>query len=633
MRIAVIDIETDAIDATVIWCIITREADSTEHKVWLHPFTDFLEYAKTVDFWVAHNGLTFDIPVINRLLNTNLDLKKVIDTFVISRLVSYSSFQTHGLDELGASLGIRKKPFNDFSQLTPVMIEYCKQDVDVTLKVYNFYKKYIWDESWAKAIRLEHDTVLVCEDMRANGFCFDKETAGELLSSVTSRMAELESLFQEQWPPELVEVSRIQYRMTKKGELFATVTNAIERYPKTEVQGEELVCYDYQTFNPGSTIQRVRKLWEAGWQPTEKTKTHFKFSSQGEVGKRWGTTMMTPQLYQEKKEHFEYYGWTVSEENLLTLPESAPEAAKRLAEWLTLEGRRSSLVEWIGQCKPDGRIHGKFWHIGAWTHRMAHSAPNSANISAAFHGEPRNAVEEVKKEYDGKLRALWRASPGAYLVGTDAAGIQLRVLCHYMKSEEYREAILTGRKEDETDIHNLNKRALGPICRDRDTSKTFVYAWLLGAGTAKVARILNCTNKQAKEAINNFLTELPGLSKVKKGMIPRDARRGYFVGLDGRKVQCNNEHLMLAGYLQNGEAVATKMWIRDWRIEVDKLGLNYKHVNYVHDEVQVEVQSEEDAKILQQVQKESMLRVSDELGLFCPLDVESRVGVDWYETH
>ncbi len=110
-------------------------------------------------------------------------------------------------------------------------------------------------------------------------------------------------------------------------------------------------------------------------------------------------------------EHYKKYGWKVNEENLKTLPASAPKAAKDLAKWLTLEGRRSSLVEWINQIKT-GRIHGKFWHIGAWTGRMSHSAPNQANIPACWPEgvEPRTAVEEIKKTYDSDMRACWKAT-------------------------------------------------------------------------------------------------------------------------------------------------------------------------------------------------------------------------------
>ena len=136
-------------------------------------------------------------------------------------------------------------------------------------------------------------------------------------------------------------------------------------------------------------------------------------------------------------DHFKYYGWKVNEANLNTLPDTAPEAAKDLAKWLTLEGRRSSLEEWLGCVQDDGRIHGKFWNIGAWTERMSHSSPNQANIPSVFSETPKTAVEEVKAKYDGKLRECFEVPSGAFLVGTDAEGIQLRVLCHYMRSERY----------------------------------------------------------------------------------------------------------------------------------------------------------------------------------------------------
>ncbi len=69
-------------------------------------------------------------------------------------------------------------------------------------------------------------------------------------------------------------------------------------------------------------------------------------------------------------------------------------------------------------------------------------------------------------------------------------------------------------------------------------------AWLLGASASKVADILSCSVGQAKEAVDTFLSSLPELKKVKEHKIPMDASRGYFIGLDGRKVQCDSEHLI-----------------------------------------------------------------------------------------
>ena len=333
--------------------------------------------------------------------------------------------------------------------------------------------------------------------------------------------------------------------------------------------------------------------------------------------------------------HYERYGWKVNETNLLTLPSTAPEAAKDLAKWLTLEGRRSSLEEWLGCVNPlDSRIHGKFWHIGAWTHRMSHSSPNQANIPSAFLRHPTTAVEEIKYKYDLKLRELFKVPDNSWLVGCDAEGIQLRILAHYMKSDSYVKAIVEGKKEDETDIHNVNKRALGSVCTARDVAKTFIYAWLLGAGTGKIAEILGCTIPQAKQAENNFLTALPELRRIKNVLIPRDAGRGYFVGLDGRIVPCNSEHFMLSGYLQNGESVvmkrATVQWIKDLKGDM----VDYKLVDFVHDEWQTEVNgTKEEAEHVGKVQADAIRKVGEDLGIYCPLAGSYDIGRNWMETH
>ena len=89
---------------------------------------------------------------------------------------------------------------------------------------------------------------------------------------------------------------------------------------------------------------------------------------------------MSQEFYDKKKADLAYSGWAVNEDNLSTLPDNAPAGARKLAQWLTLEGRRSSLVEWMGQVQGDGRIHGTTLHIGAWTQRCAHKNPNTANI-------------------------------------------------------------------------------------------------------------------------------------------------------------------------------------------------------------------------------------------------------------
>lgn len=331
---------------------------------------------------------------------------------------------------------------------------------------------------------------------------------------------------------------------------------------------------------------------------------------------------------------FARYGWTMSEANLNTLPDTAPVGAKRLAEWLTIEGRRSSLEEWLGHVGADSRIHGRFTHIGAWTGRMAHSAPNQANIPSAFHGTPKTAVEEVKARYDGDFRALWCTPEGSWLVGTDAEGIQLRVLAHLMQSEEYVHAIVSGKKEDETDIHNLNRKALGMSHITRDMAKTFIYAFLLGAGNAKIAQILKVNTREAGQAVDNFMESIQGLSELKKKIIPYVAKRGWFRGLDGRKVKVPSEHKALAGMLQNGESVIMKHSALQWTRQAKQQGFDFKLVTWPHDEWQTEVAGDySTAERLGDLQRQSIVDTGLKFSMLCPLAGSTDIGRNWKDTH
>lgn len=628
MRLEVMDIETDDLDAKHIWLICCKNVTTkkivlfknlTEDK---HESEKFKKYCEGVDKFIFHNGISFDVPVINSLLGFTIEPSKIIDTLVISRLYHYSILKGHSLDAWGRRLGLYKGKFTDFkSGLSDEMIEYGINDVEVTHRLFDNFKHIVFDDKWAKSLRLEHDIQIICQGMKENGFKFNEDQAEEYLGSVLVRMEELENQFQIDFPPKLTEMKRIKYKVRADGSLFKSVTDALLRYENTRIDGGDLVCLDYMDFNPGSTKQRIERLWEAGWKPVDKTKGHLLFEREEDKDP-------------ERGKKFEYYGWMCNETNLNTLPVNAPSGGLALAEWLTLEGRRSSLAEWLGCVKEDGRIHGSFNHIGAWTGRLSHAAPNQANIPSAFHGTPTTAVEKVKHTYDGAFRELWCVGEGNYLVGTDADGIQLRILADLMGSQEYVDAILSGKKEDETDIHNVNRKALGLSHITRDMAKTFIYAFLLGAGTAKVSQILKTDKRQATRAVNNFMESISGLSRLKKKIVPQIAENGYFRGYDGRKVKVPSEHKTLAGMLQNGESTIMKHATRKWINWGRKEGIVFKLVTWPHDEWQTEViGSKDSAERLGTIQRKSIESVGVELGLTCPLAGSTSIGKSWLDTH
>ena len=496
------------------------------------------------------------------------------------------------------------------------MIDYCRQDVRVLGKLFEHFSPYLGSEHWQQAIRVELDTFIACEEMSANGFCFDKPQALTLSKNIKVQLEALDNELTTAFPPKAVQIREITPKETK----FGTLHKSDFRWTSDPdlsmfLPGCPFSLLEWVPFNPGSPKQIVERLNDAGWKPTEKTKGHI----DTEKALRFTRGDEKAQL-SKRLEEYKKTGWKVSEENLKSLPGTAPKAALSLAERLILASRLSDLEEWLALYRTDtGRIHGNFLSIGTWTHRMAHQKPNMANIPTS---EP----------YGKEMRKLWRADEGKVVVGVDAEGIQLRVLAHILDDPIFTEAIVNGDKSKGTDIHTLNQRALGSVCTSRDIAKTFIYSWLLGAGERKTANILNCSIGRAREARANFLEAYPGLKSLREDTIPRDVNRGYFIGLDKRRVLCDSEHKMLSGYLQNGEAVIMKLSRQLWAKTLREQNIEFKLVDFVHDEWVTEVDPEV-AEYVKEVQINSFETIGQQLGLRCKLAGSGKIGNNWYEVH
>lgn len=615
--IVTIDIETERLDdPQTIWLIVCKEIDTGVTHVFRQPQLrpkEFLEYSNTVSCWVGHNILGFDLPVLRRLLQYSYRPTHVVDTLVVSRLLNFNLDGGHSLDAWGQRLGSHKIKFIDFGRYSKEMEEYCIQDVELTTKLYNHFLPYITSPQWKNSLRLEHDMAHICHEMSTNGFYFDVDKTKELYKELTLKVDTLNNTLQEAFPPRSRLIREITPRLTKHGTLHKQDFRWVEDGILTPYQaGAPFSLIEFEKFNPKSPKQVVERLSEAGWKPTEKTKGHIQAERDRD---------------NEKLEHFRVYGWKVSETNLRTLPKDAPPAASSLAEFLILSNRLSVVTEWLNAYNErTHRIHGSFLPIGSWTGRMSHSNPNVANIPSG------------DSAYAGTMRSLWQVPRGSKLVGVDADGIQLRILAHYMDDPVFTEALINGKKEDGTDAHSMNASILE--C-SRDDAKTYIYAWILGAAAAKQAEILGCSIKQARYKSDQFMEMYPGLKALKQEQIPYDARRGYFQGFDGRYVMCNSEHLMLAGYLQNGESLIMKKANVIWRETLLKEKIRFKQVNFVHDEWQTEVEGDDSVALFVANTQANAIKEAGELfKLRCPMagsimnaHKQIAIGTHWGETH
>jgi DNA polymerase-1 len=565
----------------------------------------FLNFAIDVKHWVGHNFLGYDYPVLNSLLGLSIDTVWTCssDTLILSKLFDYPR-QGHSIEQYGKEFGLEKYEHLDWGVYSQQMEDRCVRDVEICEHIYHSMVSRPDYKAGRSAIGLEQRFQLVINDLHNNGFAFDHPAAKHLLEMVVQELGELDAKITAAFPPKTKLLKEIHPKITKYGTLNRSDFRWVRGGDLADFTGDPFSRFTWVDFNPNSHKQVIEVLNRAGWKPTDKTQTHIEAERNRD---------------KDKLELLKLTGWKINETNLQTLPKTAPAPARTLARRILLESRRRTLTEWLGLVQPDSRIHGKYYGIGSWTHRMAHQQPNTANIPT------------VDKLYGKQMRSLWRAADDKVLVGVDAEGIQLRIFAHYINDKEFTDALVRGSKTNKTDPHSLNQRILGSVCKSRQDAKRFIYAYLLGAGLGKLAEVLGASTQASQEALDRLLERYTGLSVLKKTVIPRDAKRGYFIGLDGRHVLIPGEttgdrrHLVMSGYLQNGEAVIMKKACIMW---ADK----YKLVNFVHDEWIIECE-ETDARRIGRELSESIRQAGEQLNLRCPLAGEYKIGRTWSDTH
>lgn len=285
--------------------------------------------------------------------------------------------------------------------------------------------------------------------------------------------------------------------------------------------------------------------------------------------------------------------------------------ARSISEYLMLQKRYAQVHSWLEHVQDDGRVHGRVISNGAVTGRMTHQSPNMAQVPASH------------SPYGHECRSCWTVPEGKKLVGFDASGLELRMLAHYMDDKEFTNVLLTE------DIHTRNQLAAG--LETRPQAKTFIYAFLYGAGDAKIGTIVGGSAKDGADLKRRFLSNTPSLESL-RDRVARASGRGYLTGLDGRRLRVRSEHAALNTLLQAAGAIVMKQalvildnYARQWK-------LDYKFIGNIHDEVQSEVAADQ-AEKYGWLAVECLKAAGMEFNLRCPLDGEYKVGTTWAETH
>ena len=134
----IFDIET-TMTADKIWCIVCKHNDTYYQfrEDNLHRFEEFIKQTEEV---IGHNILGFDIPVVNKIFGYDLFANcKNTDTLVLSRLLNPMIEGGHSLRNWGTKLGHNKIHFEQFDFFTEEMLTYCRNDVELTERLYKFF--------------------------------------------------------------------------------------------------------------------------------------------------------------------------------------------------------------------------------------------------------------------------------------------------------------------------------------------------------------------------------------------------------------------------------------------------------------------------------------------------------------
>ena len=570
MRI-VLDIETD-LSHKKIHVVVTKDIDTGDVRLWKNP-NGLNDYLSKATLLIAHNGIGFDFFHLNRLWNTKIGLKKVYDTLVASRLLEPTRENGHSLESYGKQLGIPKIDYPAvWSWMMDRREEYPGECYDKPIEgLLDYYCTRDVD-----VLARAYDWIN--SQLESKGFSAESIELEHQVAAIIAQQErngfKLDTIHATCLLTDLkTKMAGIYEQMQER---WPPVT--LERY--SEKTGKRLKD-EIITFNPGSRKQIGEKLQELGWKPKKFTET----------------------------------GQPIVDEVVLMNTDIAE--AKMIAEYLLLQKRIAQVESWLEAMGSDGRVHGKVITNGAVTGRMTHSKPNMAQIPNAG------------SLYGPECRQCWTVEDGNVLVGCDASGLELRMLAHYMKDENYVRTVTEGSSKDGTDVHTVNQRAAG--LATRDLAKTFIYAFLYGAGDAKIGSIVGGSARDGALLKDKFLKQTPALGRL-LSTVAKYAEKGFVPGLDGRKIWVRSEHAALNSLLQGAGAIVMKkaLVIFNDKIKINKWPV--KLVANVHDEFQFEVPAHL-AEVIGEAAKQSIIEAGVFYKLRCPLDGEYKYGANWRETH
>ena len=602
----VLDLEGDNLydDITKIWCIVVKNA-LTGEVVELTSYKEmvlFIEQNQVT--WVGHNIVGFDKRVVEKLLGTTLTT--CIDTMLLS-MILHPERNAHSLDSYSDD-----KVQNDvWDHYNPVILERCISDVDITLELFLSQLKEL--ESWNcpnyNWVDMEHSVAEEVSLQAVRGCPINVPKLNEYVSTLETTLADMQLTVSEILGSYIVKGATVKNPFTKLGKLNATLLKwSGEDY--AQLIEAPFTKVDFEQVRMSQHARVKDKLLELGWSPSEFTE---KGSPKLPKGEEWDDVA-------------EYTG--------------SPDLAA-MALFGSLKNRYDILSGWQSKIRPDNRItHGAFT-CGTPTARFRHQTiVNIPRPSSVYGTEMRSLIYCDKEDY--------------VQVGWDLAGIELRMLAHFMNDKEFIELVA----DPDGDIHTFFWSKVKEYVATRDNWKNVFYGYSYGAGNGKLGQLctalpVDARTAKAGQVLRDAIeTSTPSLGRL-VAKAQKASLRGYLMGLDGRRVYMKTSKSgrkvkigsswvanprgvvtkdALNRLLQSGAAIVFKYATMLINNRCKSLGLREESLIYYHDEGQHFVHKD-DVDVFKQVVNQAVKEAGEHFKLRIGLDCDIKVGANWSDCH
>ncbi len=275
----------------------------------------------------------------------------------------------------------------------------------------------------------------------------------------------------------------------------------------------------------------------------------------------------------------------------------------------------------------DGRIRTTFQNLVTATGRLSSTDPNLQNIP-------------VRTDLGAEIRKMFVPKPGCVLVDADYSQIELRVLAHIADDTMMQQAFISGQ-----DVHTVTAAQVFGVAPEdvtalqRRHAKAVNFGIVYGISEFSLSEDIGVSRWEAKEYIENYLSNYSGVRRYMKQVVIDAREKGYTQTLYGRRRYIPELTASNFNVRQSGERIALNTPIQGTAADLIKLAMirvakaleeQYpaaKLLLQVHDELIVECPEAIAADVADLVSRE-MENIAQ---LKVPLIAEAKIGKSWYE--